>query len=238
MEGEVVLKVNQAQQVSAASFVVNLQIANGLPESIGISPSLFRLGVGGLEITSVDLEQSTCPSDALISAGATHQCLIYFNEVEADPDRLIYVGAGDPVVAAFTPTPCETCGTQNCVDLRSSFENCGSCGNAVVEGETCTDGIIECGSGSARVEGFCIPDDNNIELRPLALNSNQNCFDVCNGKDCGGVLLRGMCTEQSPFGGEEKTYPGLNFCEAMGSDVSGFADGFDCTVEAVFCTCY
>jgi len=237
VEGEVLLKVTQALQTSGASFMVNIQIANGLPESIGISPSLFRLGVGGLEITSVDLEQSTCPTDALISAGATHQCLIYFNDVEAEPDRLIYVGSGDPIVAEFTPTACETCGTQNCIDLRSSSEHCGTCDNVVGQDQTCQDGMIECGTDFRSVEGFCIPDNNDIELLPLALNSVESCYGVCNFKSCEGVLFRGECNGESPFG-DPQQYPGLGFCESRGTEAASFATEFGCTVEAMFCACY
>jgi len=237
VEGEVLLKVIKAQQVSATSFMVNIQIANGLPESIGISPSFFRLGVGGLEITNVDLEQSTCPTDALISSGATHQCLIYFNNVEAEPDRLIYVGSGDPVAATFTPDACETCGTENCVDLTSNLQNCGMCGNAIVERETCTNGVIECDFGSREVEGFCIPDEDPVELRPL-LDNNQTCVDVCgDAAVCMGLIYRGACAEGDPFGGGQ-TYPGAGYCFSTNADFTHDATLFGCTIEAIYCTCH
>lgn len=239
VDGQVVLKITKAQQISGRSYSVNLQIANGLEKSIAVSPSFFRLGVGGLELTTVDSQKSTCPSDALVSAGASVACLLVFNQVDASPDRLIYVGAGDPVVATFTAIACESCGTQNCVDLQSSFEHCGSCNNVLSGDEVCTNGVPECAQDFRRTEGFCIPDDQSIGLSPLPLDSSQTCEQICDGtgKYCEGILGRGECAEDSPFGDLEK-YPGANFCETTGTDVASFTNQFGCTFEAVFCTCY
>lgn len=238
MEGEVSLAVQSAQQVGATSYALEISIANGLDESISIAPSTFRIGVGGLELTSVNSNQSTCASGALLSPEGTVSCTLVFDEVEGQPDRLIYTGAGDLVEARFTPRACELCGGNRCIDLRTSRDHCGECNRDVVETEICEGGEIKCEDSYRLEEGFCVPDDESVTLRPLPPGGN-SCFEVCGETSyCEGVLARASCPEGQGFGGSERIYPGLEFCEATGNDAVSLAQSFGCTVDAIFCTCY
>jgi len=239
VEGEVSLVVQVAQQIGGSSYALDISIANGLEESISIAPTTFRIGAGALELTSVNTNQSTCASGALLSPDGTVNCTLVFDNVEGTPDRLIYTGAGELVVAAFTPRACEMCGGNTCVDIQTNRNHCGECHRAVVDTEICEGGVIKCEEGYRLMEGFCVYDEEYITLRNNPLNGNTSCFEVCGEASyCEGVLAHATCPEGQGFGGQERSYPGLQFCEATGSDARSLAQSLGCTVQAIFCACY
>lgn len=239
VEGEVTLQVQRAQEIDGASYALEIAISNGLDESISIAPSNFRLGVGPLELTSVDEERSTCSSEALLSSQGSVVCNLVFDEVEAEPDRLIYAGVAEPVVASFVAEPCERCGGNSCVDLQTSWQHCGECNRYLVEAETCVNGEIACAENYRLEEGFCVLDDPGYTLRPLPIPGNQSCLDVCGSGYCEGILGDLSCEDSSAFGGTEREFPGLDFCQSTGNEANELIQTFgSCTAEAAFCVCY
>lgn len=239
VEGEVTLQVQRAQEIDGASYALEIAISNGLDESISIGPDNFRLGVGPLELTSVDRERSTCSSEALLSSQGSVVCSLVFNDVEGEPDRLIYAGAAEPVVATFVAEPCERCGGNSCVDLQNSWQHCGECNRYLVETETCENGQIACPEFYRLEEGFCVVDDPGYTLRPLPIPGNQSCLDVCGSGYCEGVLGDLSCEDSSGFGGSEREFPGLDFCQSTGNEASQLIQTLgECSVRAAFCVCY
>jgi len=246
VEGEVSLRVNETQQVLDSQYRVEISIANGLDESIPVAPGMFRLGLeSGLEVISAS-PSSTCPSSNLLSPGAVFDCALVFDEAGSPPVRLIYVGTGEPITQALEAVPCERCeGT--CVDKSTSRDHCGRCSLRAGTNEECVAGELVCNEFHVMNEGFCVPRDNRRRAMIELPVSDDSCRDVCmwelrdasgESGSCLGVLIDGICTEESEYYRRERDFPGdSNNCYSTKGQLfdSGVFQG--CFVQKMYCNC-
>jgi hypothetical protein len=78
---------------------------------------------------------------------------------------------------------CETCGGAVCIDLMTSTDDCGSCGNACPGTAACIDGACTCPGGASACGGSCVD----------VMSDPTNCGDC--GTDCGNLFcLQGGCS--------------------------------------------
>jgi hypothetical protein len=83
---------------------------------------------------------------------------------------------------------CSFCADE-CVDLRSDSSNCGSCGTACPEGQTCLEGSCECPyTGGAICNGVCVD----------ANNDSANCGGCGNACPGGTSCREGQCQCPQP----------------------------------------
>lgn len=59
---------------------------------------------------------------------------------------------------ALCPEKLTMCG-EFCVELDTSWEHCGACGNQCAEGASCHEGVCECPTGFQPFEGRCVSDE-------------------------------------------------------------------------------
>jgi len=78
---------------------------------------------------------------------------------------------------------CESCGGALCVDLMSSPEHCGECGNACPDTAACVDGACACPGGAFVCDASCVD----------RASDPTNCGDC--GTDCGELFcFQGECS--------------------------------------------
>ncbi len=148
-----------------------------------------------------------------------------------------FVLAGCPTV----PTPPDTvsciegrslCGSGDvCVDPDTDVLNCGSCGVACADGETCRDGVCEeiCEVGETRCGGKCIDtgsDPSHCGLCGRACDAGLVCVD--GGCECPPEQTRcdGTCVDLSSA---------VDHCGACGTSCLGHPDTVSATCNAGAC---
>lgn len=198
--------------------VVDVSVKNAGSSALAFSLANFRLVVSGLETVATpettELENA-CPAAGFLTAGGTIDCSVAF-EVSVVPTRIVLVStredSGAPVrLEADLPSfaRCERCGEDSCVDLLTSGDHCGACGQEVPpEAESCENGTPSCGTGRVYCDDGCWPADSapcdpgrvvEVETR------DTTCASACAPDEC----LRGTAY-YGPFG-----FPNDVDCESI-----------------------
>ena len=133
--------------------ILEVAVANGLDSSHLVGPVVFWvLGSDGLErIASplTNLLPTGCPSDAMLSRGASTRCELVFAVPSALAlDTLLYRDGVTSVDAEMPPVQaCDRCDGR-CTDLENDPANCGECNRAAPLSE-CIDSEIICDDENA-----------------------------------------------------------------------------------------
>lgn len=93
---------------------------------------------------------------------------------------------------------CATCGSQSCVDLRTSAQHCGACGRACPARSTCSNGACRCPSGLSLCGGGCVDptsDPTNCGSCGVSCSAGSTC--AAGACTCGTGLTscNGACVE-------------------------------------------
>lgn len=105
---------------------------------------------------------------------------------------------------ALCPDELAMCG-EFCVELDTSFDHCGACGNTCAEGASCVDGACACPLGYQPFEGRCVSD----------ATAEWICSAEENGCEQGEVCAWGMCAPNEMVAGVVKY---TNEARAAGQD--------------------
>src|SRR2546426_628545 len=89
------------------------------------------------------------------------------------------------------------CGGQ-CVDLHTSRDNCGWCGNVCLAGGDCVDGecLLPCGPCEERVNNVCVPKDGETDCNGVCVHTQtdpHNCGGCGAGCPSGITCTNGTC---------------------------------------------
>lgn len=156
----------------------------------------------GLDLQAVDLEaqlvgapSGTCDGWIRVVPGAPDESLLYLKIAGPVPcGTLMPPPAGLPAeqvacvrswIEDLEGTSCETCGGDACVDLATSTQHCGECGNACPDGIPCNGGECTCPGTQQLCDGVCV--DLQTDL--------QHCGDCSTGCDSGQVCAAGECAD-------------------------------------------
>jgi hypothetical protein len=109
---------------------------------------------------------------------------------------VIDASADAPIEAAATACPgAEVLCSGGCVDPSSSNGNCGACGNACSNGETCQGGACACPSGETTCGGHCVAESDDPDHCGAC---GHGCLGgACSGGLCQPIVLTTASTEQA-----------------------------------------
>ena len=124
----------------------------------------------------------------------------------------------------------------DCIDLSTSHENCGECGNACGDAEVCSEGRCDdaCATGLVECSGGCVDirtDAGHCGACNSACPAGLNADPLCDAGDCALACRSGWSDIDGLPGCEEECtfVSALEVCNGADENCNGLVDeGFDC----------